>query len=419
MSTRRTVPAGLIDAGSSALATFLVGLYAVRVLDAATLGAYALLFSAYATLMEVSARLVFLPAEIRAANRPVGYRLAGLADSLRYGAIVAVPAGLLLGLAAFVVPAGIDADAVAGLTATAMAATVLSPIQDHVRRMLHVGGRSWSATTVAVVQLVAVGAAIGGMAFLELPVAWQPFGALAIANLASGAVGIVTWHRNGVAHAADHAGLMALVRSGRWLLVGGVAPGVGGFGAAALVAHLVGPQTLGYAEAARVLARPIAVASQGLRAVLGPPLMRAGAARDRREGERLSRQYGVLVGGLGLAYLLVAGGPWALNPFAVLVPQAYVIPWLTASFIAVYIVDRVAGAGAGLQLLGAGRERAVAIAEAAAAAGRTLAGATAPLTGGFAVPIGYLVMSVIRRSWARFLMRRLYAEAERPGDTDG
>lgn len=416
MSLRRTIPAGVIDSAASALATFVIGLYAVRALDPAALGAYALVFSAYATLMEVAARLVFLPAEIAASKRPPPARLGGLADSLRQGAIVAVPAGILTGAAALAMPREVNGEVVAGLTVSAMGATTLSPVQNHIRKMLHIGGRSWSAALISLVQLGTVPIAIIGLAWTGIPIAWHPFGALAAATLVSGCAGALLWHRHRSATRAVRIPLVTLIRSGRWLVVAGTAPGLGGFGAASLVAHLAGAPALGYAEAARVLARPVAVLSQGLVAVLGPHLMRAGDSRDRSSGRRISRQYAVLVAGLGSVYLLLAGFEWSLNPFAFLVPQAYAVSGLTAVFIGVYIVDRVAGAGAGLQLLGAGRERALAIGETVASMGRVLGGATAPVTAAFAIPLGYLIMSVIRRTWARVLMRRLYAD--RPDSVD-
>jgi O-antigen/teichoic acid export membrane protein len=410
VSLRRTIPAGVIDSAASALATFVIGLYAVRTLEPAALGAYALVFSAYVTLMEVAARLVFLPAEIAASKRPPPERLGGLGDSLRQGAIVAVPAGILTGAAALAIPSTVSGEVVAGLTVSAMAATMLSPVQNHIRKMLHIGSRSWSAALISLVQLATMPMAIFGLAWTGLPDAWHPFGALAAATLVSGCAGALLWHRHRSPIRVTPIPLVSLMRSGRWLVLAGTAPGLGGFGAASLVAHLAGAPALGYAEAARVLARPVAVLSQGLVAVLGPDLMRAGDSRDRSSGRRISRQYAVLVAGLGSVYLLLAGFEWPLNPFALLVPQAYVVPRLTAAFIGVYVVDRVAGAGAGLQLLGAGRERAVAIGETVASVGRVLGGTTAPFTAAFAVPLGYLIMSMIRRTWARVLMRRLYAD---------
>jgi hypothetical protein len=409
----KRIPAGVLDSGMAALATFVMGLYAVRVLDATSLGAYALVFSAFATLMEVPARLILLPAEIDAAKRPREERLGVLASSLRQGTVVAVPASGFVAVAALTIPAEVAGSVVAPLIITAMAATAISPLQDHIRKMLHIGRRSWGAALVSGIQLATMIAVLAIATVAGVPEGWRPFGALAIANVASSCAGLVVWFLARPSRVSDPVPVAILVRSGRWLLVGGVAPGVGGFGAASLVANLLSAQALGYAEAARILARPVAMLSQGVKAVLGPSLVRAGSRRDPGAGDRLSREYVTIVGGLGVLYLLVAGWPWPWNPFHLLMPHAYVIPGLAAATIAVYIADRVAGAGAGLQLLGAGRERSLALGETVASIGRVMGGATAPVTSSFAVPLGYLVMSIIRKSWVRYLLRRLYAQASK------
>lgn len=417
MSLKRSVPAGVVDSGASALATFAVGLYAVRALDPAALGAYALFFAAFATLMNIPARLVLLPMEVHAAKRPVDERLANLGDGLRLGAIVALPTAACVVAAALAVPSEVPRETVFPLTVTAAVATVISPIQDHVRKMLHIGQSSWTATAVSIIQLTGVLFAIGAFSFTAVPVAWRPFGALAVANVVSATAGALLWHRRRSGADVRSPALSRLIKTGGWLLISGLSPGIGGFWAAVLTAQLAGSAALGFAEAGRVLARPVAVLSQGLHSVLGPRLMRAGSVRDSTAGTRLARQYAFLVTGLGVVYLAIASGPWVFNPLAVVVPQAYVVPGLTATFIAVYILDRVAGAGAGLQLLGAGREKALALGEVLGSIGRIAGGGTASIAGPFAIPFGYFIMSVVRRFWLRLRLRRMYAETDRSNRT--
>ena len=63
-SLLRVVTAGQLDAGFASLATFAMGLFAVRVFDATTLGAYALFFAAFFFAVEFPRQLGFTPSEI-------------------------------------------------------------------------------------------------------------------------------------------------------------------------------------------------------------------------------------------------------------------------------------------------------------------------------------------------------------------
>ena len=409
MNLKQSIPGGLVDSALASLATFAVGLQAVRVLDAASLGGYALLFAAFNALSMVAARLVFLPAEIEAAKQPRGSLLPAASHSVGVGATLAVVAGLFVAPVAFTVPSDVHWDVVVLLTATAVLCTMLSPIQDHIRRMLHIGGLSWAAAVVSGVQLTTAAAAIAILTITDVSSAWQPFGALAAANLVSGLVGLAIWRRHSTPRAEQPIDLGALVRAGKWLLLAGMVPHLSGLGAAWLVAYLASAQALGYAEAARILARPIAVLSVGLKSVFGPELMRAGARRDLASARRFTGFYTMAIVACGIVYLLVAGFDTAWNPFPALMPTAYVIWGLVAATIAVHIIDRVAGAGATLQLMGAGRARGLAAVETVGGIGQVLAGFTAPFALAFAIPISYLVGSSIRQAWLQVLVRRLYA----------
>lgn len=184
---------------------------------------------------------------------------------------------------------------------------------------------------------------------------------------------MVVWWRAHPASVEDPITFSTLAKAGQWHLLAGTAPKVGALGAATIVANLAGATVLGYAEGARVLARPIAVLSQGIKATIGPPVMRAAAARNEARSRQLSRVYTALVGGCGALYLVVAGFDWFLNPLPRLLPNAYEIPGLAAAMIAVFTLDRVAGSGAEMQLFGAGRARSFAIVESAASVGQVVA----------------------------------------------
>ncbi len=376
-------------------------------LDVPSLGAYALFFAGFNSLAMAPARLIFLPAEIEAAAEPGGRRLILPWRSILPGAILAVLAGLLVTPIAFTIPAEIDDRIVLALAVTAALCAALSPLQDHVRRMLHIGGRSWGAATVSGVQLATVAAAIVALDFTQMPAAWHPLGALAAANLTSGAVGLAIWHRYATSSPAEPARLVDALRSGKWLFLAGMAPHLGGLGAGWLVAYLAGATALGYAEAARIVARPIAVLSVGLKAVLGPQLMRAGASSDFGAARHVTMLYCMIIVAGGGLYLLLGGFDVIWNPLAYLVPTAYAVSGLAAATITVYVIDRLAGAGASLQLMGAGKARILAMVEVISSIGQAAAGATALVFSAFAVPVSYLVGSLIRQFWLQTLVRRL------------
>jgi hypothetical protein len=69
------------------------------------------------------------------------------------------------------------------LTMTACAA--LTPLQEHVRRVLHLAGISWHAAAVSLVQLGCVALALLLLARVQVPAIWRPFGALTIGTVVS------------------------------------------------------------------------------------------------------------------------------------------------------------------------------------------------------------------------------------------
>ena len=80
---RRDILPGLLDAGLSSLATFVMGFYAARYLPPTILGGYALVFSAFMLMTKVPSQLLFKPAEIAAVGFPSTARLQLLPQTLR------------------------------------------------------------------------------------------------------------------------------------------------------------------------------------------------------------------------------------------------------------------------------------------------------------------------------------------------
>jgi hypothetical protein len=61
----------------------------------------------------------------------------------------------------------------------------LTPLQEHVRRVLHLAGISWHAAVVSLVEVGGVLVALVLLASAETPVIWRPFGALTIGTVVS------------------------------------------------------------------------------------------------------------------------------------------------------------------------------------------------------------------------------------------
>ena len=145
-SLKRKLPAGFLDAGFASLGALAIGVFAAKFFSAANLGGYSLFFRALLVSAVFSKQLIFTPAEVRSLDLPQTHRLGLVRQSLRIGAVASLVATLaILGVVA-ASSDEIDRAAVTAFAFTAAGAAFLSPIQDHLRRMLHIDGRSWTAS---------------------------------------------------------------------------------------------------------------------------------------------------------------------------------------------------------------------------------------------------------------------------------
>lgn len=412
MRNRWTIPAGVLDAGLASLATFGVGIFAVRSFEPAMLGCYALVFSAVHVASMVSRELIYVPAEVAAVAYPRASRIGLLPTTLRLGILPAALAGLLVMLWSVAAPSGISRDVVVAFSATSAACTFLSPVQDHLRRMLHICGHSWMAVFASVLQVVVTGGALAAMLALRVPQAWIPFGALAAAGFVSLTACTALVYRDCAAAPVEGAPptFAGLTQMGRYLLFGAVlAPG-SGFIAAVLVTHLAGAAVLGYAEAARVLARPLPVLAMGLSAVFRPRSIEAAQQRNLAQARRASSMYLKLFGGVGLLYLVLAGGNLPWNPFTVLLPAAYAITGLAAATILGEMVA-VMQLPYRYEMLGGGRVRSLTWVEGVGAALRCVTAANAGVTQAFTITLGHVAVAVARGVSFRAILRKVYRES--------
>jgi len=220
---------------------------------------------------------------------------------------------------------------------TTAACSVVSPVQDHVRRTLHLAGFSWRAALVSLIQVLGVVASLAVFYTAGVPQTWRPFGALALANAGSLTVGMMLARREVRTSSLPRYNARTLMGSGRWLLVLELATAAATFLSSVIIARLANAEALGHAEAARIVAQPMFVLMTGLSAVLGPKSMEAAAVRDYQQARSIARPFNALLVAAGLAYGALTVVSWWGNPFAVLVPKAYDVPGLVLASVLCYV----------------------------------------------------------------------------------
>jgi O-antigen/teichoic acid export membrane protein len=410
VSMRRAVPAGLVDAALASLASFAVTLYAVRSLKANELGTYALFFNAFTMAAVVPTQLLFSPAEIGSLAYRGRRRLRLLEQSLRLGCPPAAGAALVGTLAAIAGSAGARSDVVLPLSVTCLLCTAVSPVQDHVRRLLHFAGVSWRAAAMSVTQLVVVLGSLLLLTRLGVPALWLPFGALLLANVVSLALGLVLsadWRNY---EPLEPMAISDLFHLGGWLVLVGLTPAGARFLSGVLVTHLSSAATLGHVEAARVVSQPLFVLMLGLSAVLVPRLMEAARQRRPELARNASRPFQFIVIAGGVLYLLVVGFQWPLNPVPLAVPSAYVVTGVVPLMIMAQILQGILQPPRA-ELTGAGRVRTLLRLEILASLPLCLASATAMVTGVLAAPVGAVLQGVVGLWLLERARRQIYLGA--------
>ena len=394
-SSRRRIPAGLVDQGFASLATFIVGIYGVG-LGNAEAGAWALFFGAFRLATVFPSWLLFVPAEVAALRYSRSRRITLLRQSVLVGTVPSLLAAPLITIAwLFALVFGgssVDGSTLIAFSVSGIGAAFLSPIQDHVRRMLHLADRSWRAASVSSVQLVSVIGAVAMLQSSSIGAAWIPFGALAIANAISLPAGLIlslSVHER----ITERLHISKLFRSGRWLLTQELTFSTGDFLVTGIVYVLAGPLVAGYAEAARQAARPLAVTAEGLRAVLGPRSMESGSAVSPDRARAISRTFSRWIVSAGALYLVIASFSWMGNPLSYIdkLSGAYQVTGLVAVTIIANIVQGLMESPRA-ELIGGGAEEEMARIEWSASASRLGVAATSGITGGFAVPISMIAM---------------------------
>lgn len=328
----RRLVLGFLDVAGSSLASFAVGVFATWRFGGELLGLYALFFTAFVLGAVIPAQLLCAPAELSVVHDAPDRQLRGVRGLAPFvallGGAVALVAAAVIALAV-----GVEGRDFALLALTMMAATALSPLQDHLRRLSHQALASEVAATMSAVQAVVT---LGALVALGSPSRWvaaAPFGALLCANVVSSAVGVALLRRRRLSFTGLRSSVVTLARTGRWLAGAQAAGALGAMGALLMVSLLAGVDEAGVCEAVRVLSQPVYVAGVGLLTVMNPSIYRARHNRERRAEARVRRQYKGILTLVSVATLVTFStlNPW--NPLKGWFPTAYSRPGLLEALI--------------------------------------------------------------------------------------
>jgi O-antigen/teichoic acid export membrane protein len=398
----RVATPGQLDAGFASLGSFLIQLLVLRTFDALEIGAYAFAYTGLTMAALIPANLVFAPYELKAIDYNEQTRLDLLRSSLPPGLLAASSAGLLLVLATIPAWGQIPPSFFFGLVATGWLAMVASVIQDHVRRMAHIGSRSWIAAGMSGVYLAST---LIGFLVLHLgsPKSWAPFGVMLAANV----LGLLFFvlargERGELVHRLARSELREV---GGWLLLGSAGIAVGGFVSMFVIEALAGLESVGHIEAARVVGRPVQVIGLGLLAVVAPRIMTAAHTRDVGAAIRWSRFFWGVLGSVAALFTVGLMWPVVANELEVLLPVAFVVPWLavvTAPTSALAVADVPLRA----ELLGYRGQIAIARGSLLGAGAQVLASALAIGIGAMAGPIAAGVGGVTSLAAMGWSLRR-------------
>jgi O-antigen/teichoic acid export membrane protein len=400
----RLVTAGQLDAGLSSLATFALQVYAVRAFDPSTLGMFSLSFAAFVLATQVPAYLVFNPAEVVALDERRAARPGVMRSTLISGGLVAAATSIVVVAGCWQVRGKVPEATFWAVALTGAGAAVVSPIQDHLRRLLHMADRSWTAAAVSAVQVV--GVAAGMLVLHRGGAALVPYGALLAANCLSLGFGLAVsgfWrHRTAV-----DLGRRAILRIGWWLLVAGLSGAAFSYLATSVIEVLLGLTVVGLVEGARTVARPIQVVGQGLLSITGPRSMEAAVAGDGVAAGRWRLRYTALLATVAVPYAALTSVDWTGNPLAHLLPNGYVVAGLAAAIMAGYFVQAVTQP---LQSELTAARRQVPLAGASVVANAAQVAVIPPTTalGSFVAPLSVMVGAVLRLGWLLRLLRPVY-----------
>lgn len=414
-SIARLVAPGTMDAGLSAVAGFVVAIYAARTLSVAEFGEYGLLFAAVVVARDIPQQLYFAPARIRLLELPASERLGAFTGTLVRGLPVALVSASFVPLAGFALASQVELRPLLSLGLSAAGVAVAGPLLDHQRASFHHSQRSSLAMLSSVVSLTGSMVALLCASQLGIERELIPFGSIVVGATVALLFGAIARQLLKVERRSAPS-LRSVRTLGMQLVANQLLEHIGSFVAALAIGTIVSAEALGYAEGARVVGQPLLVLATGIQAVLQPRLLEAGRTRDRAQIRYYSRVLWLVLVVFALPYMAIFGMDHALNPLARLTPVAYGLSGLPA----LYILHNVVSAGLRAPIsvvLGMERAgillRATALAMALSVASSVL---TAPLIGGNARIVGPLLSLFVRGTMVTVDMR--HQLDRRPAETD-
>ena len=298
-------------------------------------------------------------AQVAALELPAALRSTVLASSLLRG----------LGLSALVTPfvalAGLIAGGQVGAEvlriALALGAVVLpalTPMQDHVRSVLYLCDRPQLGALVSACQLAVTIPALILLHLAAINEAWVPLSATAIGMGVSMVLGLIVAGKIRSAEPAPRSSTRELMRVGRPLLPAALVQEATVFAASATLVALTSAATLGTAEAARIVSRPVQAFSLGIARSLAPRLMESGQSRSPEVAKRAAEVYAIAIAVAAVICLAVAGWSFPHSPMVRLLPAAYKSKGLVTLFLVATSLGAIAQIPRGI-LLGAGEGRTI------------------------------------------------------------
>jgi O-antigen/teichoic acid export membrane protein len=300
-----------------------MGLVATHYLLPNELGEYAVFYAAFLLAAVVPATLVFAPLEVVSLDLPRAERTSILRETIPFGALTALLSGVLVCGATLPLVAKVGLTIRVEFMLTAMALSCASPVQDHLRRMFHQAGRSWTAAWLSLIQIAIVATTIVVARAVSIPLPLVPFGALAIGNLISLPIGLrlARW-RSGPPRRLGPAVTQTL-RTGGWLTFGSAFGFAAGLAAIAILSDRSGPTAAGQTEAARVLSQPVTVIAVGMIAVFGPEMMIAAQRGLVSSVRKMMTVFNGIIALTTLLWLLAVGVRWSWSPVGKIFATAY------------------------------------------------------------------------------------------------
>lgn len=403
---------GQLDAGLASLATFVTGLSAVRSFDLETLGAYSLLFSAFLVGSQLPAELIFNPSQVLAIDLNPENRLSMLRHSWHRGVLISALGAIVVPMGVLPIMGVMSFSELGPLVLAAAGLALVSPLQDHIRSMLHLSNFSWMAAATSASHFLVTCFALL-LLNRTLPSS-APFGALVVGNLVSITIAGF-WIARRTPRRVPRPRFRQLVELGGWLLTTGIARTLLGYASRALLTAVVGITALAHVEGARIVAQPLYVLASGLTAQMGPRSIAAASRHDLAAARRWRMRFASMLSLVAIPYTLVVAFPSPLNPFRALAPRAYEVSGLTAFMLfAVWLNSLLRPMKS--EFLGARWQKHLAYVTIATGLVEVAAILTGYEIGAYAAPTALALASVLTWISLHSVLNRFYGTVEFPTD---